>query len=81
MQLSAIFESVSYLFAQPWTGQSEGGFLNYLETKFVEGGEFMYPILACLVLGLAFTFERFWTLTRSSTNTKKFVVQIKDALK
>ncbi|MBN1638335.1 MAG: MotA/TolQ/ExbB proton channel family protein, partial [Ignavibacteriales bacterium] len=29
----------------------------------------------------AFTFERFWTLTRSSTNTKKFVVQIKDALK
>lgn len=40
----------------------------------------MYPILFCLVLGLAFSFERMWTLTRSKTNTKKFIVQVKRAL-
>ncbi|MBN2570911.1 MAG: MotA/TolQ/ExbB proton channel family protein [Ignavibacteriales bacterium] len=78
MQLSSIFESVSYFFAQT---QSNGDWLNWLQTKFVAGGFFMWPILGCLVVGLAFVIERFWTLTRSSTNTKKFVVSITDALK
>ncbi|MCF8395884.1 MAG: MotA/TolQ/ExbB proton channel family protein, partial [Melioribacteraceae bacterium] len=48
--------------------------------KFVQGGSFMWPILVSLVIGLAFSFERLWTLTRASMNTKKFVLQIKDAL-
>nr|HPI38467.1 MotA/TolQ/ExbB proton channel family protein [Ignavibacteriaceae bacterium] len=41
---------------------------------------FMYPILASLIIGLAFCIERFWTLTRSRINTKGFVVKIRKAL-
>lgn len=40
----------------------------------------MWPILACLVLGLGFSLERIWTLSRATMNTKKFIVQVKDAL-
>jgi len=47
---------------------------------FLAGGIFMWPILASLVIGLMFTFERFWTLTRASINSRKFINQVKDAL-
>jgi biopolymer transport protein ExbB len=40
----------------------------------------MHPILGCLIVGLAFCIERLWTLTRSKTNTKKFILQVKRAL-
>ena len=43
---------------------------------FLDGGEFMWPILALLVVGLAFVIERFWTLTRASVNTRKFLSKI-----
>ncbi len=59
----------------------DGGVLNYLQEKFVAGGGFMWPILISLVLGLGFSLERFWSLSRASMNTKKFIVQVKDALK
>ncbi|GBD90354.1 colicin uptake protein TolQ [bacterium BMS3Abin04] len=59
---------------------SSGGALTYLQQKFVEGGGFMWPILICLVLGLGFVIERIWTLSKSSTNTKKFVVKVRDAI-
>jgi biopolymer transport protein ExbB len=48
---------------------------------FLKGGAFMYPILIALILGLIFTFERFWTLMRASINTKNFNQEINDALK
>ena len=76
MQFSEILGFASYVIAQA----TDGGVLNYLQTKFVEGGGFMWPILACLVLGLGFSFERLWTLSRASMNTKKFIVKVKDAL-
>jgi biopolymer transport protein ExbB len=47
---------------------------------FLDGGEFMWPILALLVVGLAFVLERFWTLTRASVNTRKFLSKIRVAL-
>jgi biopolymer transport protein ExbB len=47
---------------------------------FLEGGIFMYPILGLLVIGLAFVLERFWTLTRASVNTRKFLGKIRIAL-
>jgi len=47
---------------------------------FLDGGEFMWPILALLVVGLAFVIERFWTLTRASVNTRKFLSKIRVAL-
>lgn len=76
MQLSDIFGFVSYVIAQV----EDTGILTYLQTKFVEGKGFMWPILACLVIGLGFSIERLWTLSRASMNTKKFIVQVKDAL-
>ncbi|HSW54475.1 MAG TPA: MotA/TolQ/ExbB proton channel family protein [Ignavibacteriaceae bacterium] len=59
---------------------NDSGVLNWLSTKYEAGGFFMHPILGCLILGLAFCFERLWTLSRSTTNTKKFIVQVKRAL-
>jgi biopolymer transport protein ExbB len=47
---------------------------------FRDGGGFMWPILALLVLGIAICLERVWTLTRASVNTRKFIQQIKEAL-
>jgi len=67
---------ISYILAQV----QEEGTLTYLQTKFVEGGFFMWPILVCLIVGLGFAFERTWTLTRASINTKKFIVDVKAAL-
>jgi len=40
----------------------------------------MWPILFCLVIGLMFAIERFWTLTRASVNAHKFTARIRDAL-
>jgi biopolymer transport protein ExbB len=51
-----------------------------LYQMYVDGGAFMHPILLCLILGLAISFERFWTLTRASVNTRKFLAKIKQTL-
>lgn len=58
----------------------DSGVLNWLTSKYEAGGFFMHPILACLVIGLAFSFERLWTLSRAKVNTKQFIVKVKDAL-
>jgi len=47
---------------------------------FLNGGEFMWPILGLLIVGLAFVIERFWTLTRASVNTRKFLAGLHKAL-
>lgn len=43
---------------------------------FLDGGDFMWPILIALIFGLAFCLERFYSLIMSSINTKKFFVEI-----
>ncbi|HNR67269.1 MAG TPA: MotA/TolQ/ExbB proton channel family protein [bacterium] len=48
---------------------------------FINGGLFMWPILILLILGLAISIERLWTLTRAGVNTRKFLDQVKSALK
>src|SRR3990172_3407987 len=53
--------------------------MNFVK-MFNDGGFFMWPILGCFVLGLAISFERFWTLSRASINTRKFLATIKKAL-
>lgn len=60
--------------------QASGGAMNYLIEKFNQGGAFMWPILGCLVLGLAFSIFKFISLTQSSVNTKKFLTDVKSAL-
>jgi biopolymer transport protein ExbB len=47
---------------------------------FVNGGPFMWPILVALLFGLAFSFERFYSLIMSSINTKKFFAAISSTL-
>ncbi len=47
---------------------------------FVDGGPFMYPILALLIFGIGFALERFYSLMMSSINSKKFFAEIKDSL-
>jgi len=47
---------------------------------FLDGGEFMWPILILLVIGLSFVIERFWTLTRASVNPRKFLSRIMGSL-
>lgn len=47
---------------------------------FHDGGFFMYPILALLIIGLAISLERIYTLTRSSVSTKKLLARVRKAL-
>ena len=48
---------------------------------FLQGGPFMWPILALLIFGLMITLERIYTLTKASFVTKKFIPRINKALK
>ncbi len=57
------------------------GFHQIVKEKFIEGGwEFMGIVLICLVLGLAVAIERIITLNLATTNTKKLLSQVEDAL-
>lgn len=47
---------------------------------FLRGGAFMWPILGVFIIGLMFVIERFISLSLSTVNTKKFVVQVNQAL-
>jgi biopolymer transport protein ExbB len=62
-------------------GAAEGTFHQILKDKFIEGGpEFMAVVLICLILGLAISIERIIYLNASTTNTKKLLSKIEDAL-
>lgn len=64
--------------AEPEEAQS---FHEVLKDQFIAGGVgFMTPVLICLILGLAFSIERIITLNLATTNTKKLLAQIEDAL-
>ncbi|NUQ80305.1 MAG: MotA/TolQ/ExbB proton channel family protein [Bacteroidetes bacterium] len=54
--------------------------LNWIIQKFNEGGLFMWPILVCLIIGLSVAIAKLWTLNRASINTRKFLVEVKQAL-
>jgi biopolymer transport protein ExbB len=47
---------------------------------FIQGGEFMWPILILLIFGVAVSIERFISLTRASVNTRKFISKVTMAL-
>jgi biopolymer transport protein ExbB len=77
MDFTTTIASIFNILAQ---ATNEGGVLNWLTEKYTAGGIFMHPILASLIIGLAFSFERLYTLTKARTNTKKFIVDVKRAL-
>ncbi len=59
----------------------EQTFHQQVKEKFIEGGvPFMWPILICMILGLAVSIERIITLNMATTNTKKLLTDIEDAL-
>ena len=56
-------------------------FHEVLKDKFIEGQpEYMAPLLICLIIGLAISIERIITLNLATTNTRKLLIQIEDAL-
>ncbi len=62
---------------------ADEGVINALVERFNEGnseGPWMWPVLACLIIGLAIAFERIITLNRADINTRKFIVKVKRAL-
>ena len=59
----------------------EKSFHQELKDQFIAGGAaFMWPILIVFILGLAIAIERIITLNLATTNTKKLLSQIEDAL-
>lgn len=63
------------------TSGSERSFTQELKLRFIEGGPgFMGIVLLCLILGLAISIERIIYLNLSSTNSKKLVKDVEDAL-
>lgn len=59
----------------------EPGFHQIVKEQFISGGwKFMGIVLVCLILGLAVAIERIITLNLATTNTKKLLSQVEDAL-
>lgn len=59
----------------------EQSFHQAVKEKFIEGDwKFMSPVLICLILGLAIAIERIITLNMATTNTKKLLAKVEDAL-
>ena len=59
----------------------EQGFHQVIKEKFIEGDPvFMTPVLICLILGLAVALERIITLNLATTNTKKLLNKVEEAL-
>ncbi len=48
---------------------------------YVNGGPFMHPLLLMLLFGIAVSIERFWSLWRSSIDTREFFTAVQEALK
>lgn len=60
----------------------ERSFHQAVKEKFIEGGvEFMVPILIFLIIGLAISIERIITLNLETTNAKKLIGEVEEALK
>ena len=63
------------------TEEAEENLQYIIRDKFIEGDpQFMSPVLVCLILGLAIALERIITLNLATTNTKKLLAKVEDAL-
>lgn len=61
--------------------EEDKGFHQVIKEKFIEGDPtYMTPVLICLILGLAVALERIITLNLSTTNTKKLLARVEEAL-
>ncbi|WP_420578020.1 MotA/TolQ/ExbB proton channel family protein [Ekhidna sp.] len=65
----------------PEEAEPSKGFHQVVKEQFIDGGPtFMGIVLACLILGLAIAIERIIHLNMASTNTKKLLADVEDAL-
>jgi len=51
-----------------------------LVAQFYKGGAFMWPILALLIVGVAYGIYKFIFLMQSSIDTKSFIIKVRNAL-
>ncbi len=70
--------TVYFLLLLPQAGG--GGAINVLVERFNEGGPWMWPVLICLIIGLAISFERIISLNLADINTQAFLQRVKQAL-
>ncbi len=85
LSLVAVFGTTATLFAEEANkvvkAVPEENFIYVLRERFIEGGaEFMGIVLACLIFGLALVIERIVYLNLATTNTKKLVAKVDEAL-
>ena len=60
---------------------AEASFHQVVKEQFIDGGpEFMGIVLICLILGLAIAIERIITLNLATTNTRKLLAKVEEAL-
>jgi len=52
-----------------------------LKKFFIDGGNFMFPVLLCFILGLAIAIEKMITLNMKSINVKKLLIKVEDHFK
>ena len=61
--------------------EEDRSFHQVVKEQFIAGGwQFMSLVLACLILGLAIAIERIITLNLATTNTKKLLARVDEAL-
>jgi len=58
-----------------------GGLKTAMIDWFLKGGVFMWPLLACSIVGVGLTFERWYTLSRARINTRRFMDHLLGALR
>jgi biopolymer transport protein ExbB len=67
--------------AKPEEAPAKAGFHTVVKKQFIDGGPtFMGIVLICLILGLAIAIERIITLNLATTNTKKLLDDVENAL-
>ena len=59
---------------------ADAGFFNVIVEQFNQGGNWMWPVLVALILGLAIFLERVITLNLADINTSKFTKEVQEAL-
>ncbi|SNS81185.1 biopolymer transport protein ExbB [Ekhidna lutea] len=74
-------EEIAEIVAPEEEAAPSKGFHQVVKEQFIDGGPtFMGIVLACLILGLAIAIERIIHLNMASTNTKKLLADVEDAL-
>ncbi len=74
-------ETATDMVADEETATADRSFTQELKERFIQGGPgFMGIVLLCLILGLAIAIERIIYLNLSTTNSKKLIKDVEDAL-